>query len=255
MSGEKLTRCIREANAAGRKALIPFLPGGYPDEKRFWDELASLDACGADIIEIGVPFSDPVADGPVVEQASLECVERGVTLAWILQGLKERKGQFRAALVLMGYMNPFYQYGLSRLAEDMELAGVSGLIAPDVPLEESQPLRRALEAKGLALVNLIGLNTSKERMLEYAQVSSGFVYVVSVLGTTGERDALPAEVLRKLQEARESFTQPLALGFGIKSPDQLAAFGDLVDAVVFGSALIRHIRDGGDAAGFMARWR
>lgn len=254
MSGEFLTQRIRAANAAGRKALIPFLPGGFPDETRFWQELAALDAAGADVIEVGIPFSDPVADGPVVEQASQECVERGVTLAWILAGLKERKGSFKAALVLMGYLNPFLQYGLERLAEDAVAAGVSGFIVPDLPLEESAPLRAALEAKGLAQVSLVGLNTPAERLAAYAKAGSGFVYVVSVMGTTGERDALPEAVARKLQEARQAFALPLALGFGIKSPEQLKPFGELVDAVVFGSALITHIRNGGDATGFMARW-
>lgn len=254
MSENKLEQRIREANKQGRKALIPFLPGGFPDKERFWKELQALDASGADVIEIGVPFSDPVADGPVVEKASQECVERGITLAWIIQGLRERVGSFKAALVLMGYMNPFLQYGLEKLATDAAAAGVHGLIVPDVPLEESEELRRALDAEGLALVSLVGLNTEKERMAAYAKVSKGFVYVVSVLGTTGEREALPREVTRKLEEARQVFQQPLALGFGIKSPEQLAPFGDRIDAVVFGSALITHLRGGGDAAGFMSRW-
>lgn len=255
MSGEKLTERIQAAVKEGRKALIPFLPGGFPDETRFWNELEALDQNGADIIEIGIPFSDPVADGPVVEQASQECVERGVTLRWILQGLKERAGRFRSALVLMGYMNPFLQYGLQNLARDAAQAGVSGLIVPDVPLDEAEELREALESHGLALVSLVGLNTSRERMEAYARVSRGFVYVVSVMGTTGARESLPLEVAHKLQEAREVFSQPLALGFGIKSPEQLETFGETVDAVVFGSALIMHLREGGDAAGFMTRWR
>jgi len=255
MSGEKLTQRIRQAREQGRTALIPFLPAGFPDEERFWKELKALDDAGADVIEIGVPFSDPVADGPVVEQASQECVERGISLSWILKGLFERAGEFKAALVLMGYMNPFLQFGLEKLARDASQAGVSGFIVPDLPLDESEEMRQALESEGLALVSLIGLNTSRQRMEAYAAVSTGFVYVVSVMGTTGARDSLPLEVAKKLEEARDVFSQPLALGFGISSPEQLQAFGDRVDAVVFGSALITHLRNGGDAAGFMKRWR
>ena len=254
MSLSKLTERIRAANAAGRKALIPFLPGGFPDRDRFWKELRELDDAGADVIEIGVPFSDPVADGPVVEQASLDCLEGGVCLAWILGELAKRRGEFKAALVLMGYHNPFLKYGFEKLAEDAEDAGVSGFIVPDMPLEESDAFREALEKRGLSLVSLVGLNTTPERMREYAAKSTGFVYFVSVLGTTGVRENLPTRIKAKLAEAREAFDLPMALGFGIKTPDQLAEFGDLVDAAVFGSALIKHIRDGGSSAGFMKAW-
>lgn len=253
----QITRRIQAASQAGRKALIPFLPAGFPDLERFWTELEALDKAGADVIEIGVPFSDPVADGPVVEQASLECLERGVSLAWILDGLRARQGRFGAALVLMGYCNPFYQYGLERLAKDAVAGGVSGLIVPDLPLEEAAPMHAALSAQGIALVPLVGLNTSLERMRAYAGFvgdRGGFVYMVSVLGTTGERGSLPRTIAAKLAEARQAFALPLALGFGISSPEQLAPFGAHLDAVVFGSALIRHIREGGDGAGFMARW-
>ena len=255
MATSRLQERIKTANLQGRKALIPFLPGGYPDKERFWREIKALDDNGADIIEIGVPFSDPVADGPTVEQASLDCLNQGVTLRWILEELSTRQGAFKAALVLMGYVNPFLQYGLEALARDAARAGVSGFIVPDMPFEEAGPFRAALSAQGLDLVPLIGLNTSDERMRLYAEQATGFAYFVSVLGTTGERETLPAEVLEKLGRAKEIFTVPLVLGFGIKTPQQLTPFADLVDGVVFGSALISHIRSGQDAASFMARWR
>ncbi|OLN27103.1 Tryptophan synthase alpha chain [Desulfovibrio sp. DV] len=255
MSQSLLTTRMMEALSAGRKALIPFLPGGFPDKERFFDELAALDAGGADIIEIGVPFSDPVADGPVVEQASLDCLLNGTCLSWLLHELEKRKGQYRAGLVLMGYYNPFLQYGLDQLAEDAAAAGVSGFIVPDVPLEESGPLRAALDKHNLDLIPLVGLNTSEERLAAYAKDARGYVYFVSVLGTTGMRESLPTEIKERLTAVRRLFKVPVALGFGIKSPDQLTAFGDLVDGVVFGSALIAHIKAGGTAAEFMLRWR
>lgn len=251
----KLEQAIREANRAGRKALIPFLPAGYPDKDRFWKEIEALDKGGADIIEIGVPFSDPVADGPVVERASLQCLDAGVNLGWILGELKNRRGRIKAGLVLMGYYNPFYKYGLDRLAADAAEAGVSGFIVPDLPKEESEAMAKALEAEGLDLIPLVGLNTSPERMAMYAADARGFAYFVSVLGTTGERASLPEEIKAKLAQARQAFTVPLALGFGISKPEQLTTFGDSIDAVVFGSSLIKHIDEGGDAAGFMARWK
>lgn len=255
MSQSVLTARMMEALGAGRKALIPFLPAGFPDKDRFFKELAELDAGGADIIEIGVPFSDPVADGPVVEKASLHSLENGTTLTWILTELAKRKGQFRAGLVLMGYYNPFYQYGLEKLAKDAAAAGVSGCIVPDLPLEESGPMRQACDKEGIDLIPLVGLNTSEERLAEYAAVAKGYVYFVSVLGTTGMRESLPTEVKDRLAVVRRIFNVPVALGFGIKSPEQLTAFGDLIDGVVFGSALIAFIEAGGTSAEFMERWQ
>ena len=255
MSQSILTNRIMEALAAGRKALIPFLPGGFPDKERFFDELDALDAGGADIIEIGVPFSDPVADGPVVEQASLDCLLNGTCLSWLLGELSRRKGRYKAGLVLMGYYNPFLQYGLDNLAADAAEAGVSGCVVPDLPLEEAGPMAEALGSHGLDLIPLVGLNTSEERLAAYADHARGFVYFVSVLGTTGMRESLPVEIKDRLTAVRRIFTVPVALGFGIKSPEQLTAFGDLVDGVVFGSALIAHIEAGGTSAEFMQRWR
>lgn len=256
MSASRLETAIRAATREGRTALIPFLPAGYPDKARFFDELDQLDRGGADVIEIGVPFSDPVADGPVVEEASLHCLEQGVSLEWVLDELAARPGRYAAPLVLMGYVNPFLQYGFDTLAERAEAAGVAGLIVPDLPLEETEAARRALSARNVDLVSLVGLNTSPERMAEYAGVSRGFVYMVAVMGVTGVREGgLAPEMAGKLRQAREAFDIPLALGFGLKSPEQLAPLKGLVDAAVFGSALIRHIKNGGDSAGFMEGWR
>ncbi|GAB6036488.1 tryptophan synthase subunit alpha [Fundidesulfovibrio butyratiphilus] len=255
MSESILTTRIREAKAQGRKAVIPYLPAGFPDKTRFWEELDALDRGGADVIEIGVPFSDPVADGPVVEMAALECLERGVTLKWILQELAARKGRYRAGLVLMGYYNPFLRYGLDRLGADVAAAGVTGLIVPDLPLEEREPLASALAPHGVEIICLIGLNTPEDRLKRYAEVAKGFVYFVSVLGTTGVRESLPDEVRGKLAQVRPFFDVPLALGFGISRPEQVALFGDDVDAAVIGSALIGYVRSGKSCEEFLAPWR
>jgi len=246
---------IEEAKKKGKVGLIPFLPAGFPDRERFWKELEDLDAAGASVIEIGMPFSDPVADGPVVEKASLKCLEDGINLDWIFDGLTRRKGQFNAALLLMGYLNPVYQYGLEKFGADCEAAGVSGLIIADMPIDEAQLVRNAIEPHGVALVPLVGLNTSRERMKLYADNASGFCYFVSVLGTTGQRESLPARIKEKLKEAKEVFDIPIALGFGIKHPEQLAGFEGLMDAAVFGSALISHIEEGNSGASFMEPWK
>jgi len=245
---------IEEATKQGKVGLIPFLPAGFPNREQFWEELKQLDAAGASVIEIGMPFSDPVADGPVVEKASLKCLDEGINLQWIFDGLKERKGQFNAALLLMGYLNPVYQYGLKQFGEDCEAAGVSGLIIADMPFEEAGFVKEAIEPHGVSLVPLVGLNTSRERMKKYAENASGFCYFVSVLGTTGQRESLPTRIRKKLAEAKEAFDIPIALGFGIKHPDQLAQFDGLLDAAVFGSALITHIDEGKSCSQFMELW-
>ena len=158
-----LEQKIRDAHTAGRTALIPFVTAGFPALDTFWGIIEELDANGADVIEIGVPFSDPVADGPVVEDASRRALEQGVSLNWIMDGLKQRAGNFKAGIVLMGYLNPFLQYGLERFAADAAQAGVSGCIVPDLPLDESAPVRTTLKVHGIDLIALVGQNTSEER--------------------------------------------------------------------------------------------
>ena len=248
---------IRAAKEAGRLALIPFVTAGFPDRERFWGVVRELDEAGADVIEIGVPFSDPVADGPVVEAASIRALASGVTLRGIMEELLGHKGELKAGLVLMGYMNPFLQYGLERLAQDAAEAGVHGLIIPDLPFDEAGEMRGVLHRHGLALIALVGPNTSEERMKLYADVSEGYVYVVSVMGTTGERGQLPPEVPQVLERARKCFKLPVALGFGLKNPDQLAALPEekRPDAAVFGSSLLKHLDAGASARSFMEIWK
>lgn len=252
-----LEKKIRAARADGRHALIPFVTYAFPDEKRFWPALVELDEGGADIIEIGVPFSDPVADGPVVEEASRRVLSDGVCLARIMEELKLRAGLFRAGIVLMGYLNPFLQYGLHKLAVEAREAGVHGFIIPDLPYEESEEVRRIFAAQGLALIALVGPNTPAERMRLYARVSEGYVYVVSAMATTGQRARMEAQVAETVQRARAEFSLPLALGFGLEEPEQLRGLPPdiLPDAVVFGSALLRHLDAGKAASDFIRRWR
>ena len=252
-----LEQKIRDAKAAGRPALIPFLTAGFPDQSTFWPTLMELDEGGADIIEIGVPFSDPVADGPVVEEASRRALSDGVSLRGILQELIERKGLIQAGVVLMGYLNPFLQYGYEKLARDAARGGVHGFIVPDLPYEEAGPLREALKKEGIALIPLVGPNTSAERMALYDSVGEGYVYVVSVMGITGERNDLAPQVAVTMRRARSAFKLPLALGFGLREPSQLEALSPDArpDAVVFGSALLKHIDAGNSASEFLARWK
>lgn len=263
-----LTEAILKAKKENRPARVPFLTAGIPGLDSFWENLTELSENGADIIEIGVPFSDPVADGPVIAAASQKALGLGVTLDWLLKGLTRK--DFKVPLVLMSYSNPLLRYAwkdragaslkslieesLSNLARDLNKAGISGVIIPDVPLDEAEPYDKALDREGIDLIALVGPNTTRERMEEYDKVAKGYVYVVSVMGVTGVREGLPREALETLKRARESFSLPLALGFGIKEPGQLKSLPFQPDAVIFGSALVRHLEDGKSAKEFMEPW-
>ncbi len=252
-----MENAIRKANAQGRKAVIPYITAGFPNTGRFWYELKEIDAAGADIIEIGIPFSDPVADGPVIERASHDAIAHGVSLQWVLDGLKERAGQYTAKLVLMGYLNPFMQYGYEKLAADAAAAGVSAFIIPDVPLEETADVREALDAQGIALITLVGPNTTLERMQQYAPYTRGFVYVVSVMGTTGHNDQDIEQVSATMRRARTAFGDtPLSIGFGLATPEQLNSLPEDAqpNAAVLGTSLLLHIESGKPVADFLAPW-
>ncbi|MDR2489498.1 MAG: tryptophan synthase subunit alpha [Desulfovibrio sp.] len=254
MSMMTLQHRIEAANAQGRIALIPFITAGFPAPECFIRILRELDEGGADIIEIGVPFSDPVADGAVVEEASRTALTAGVSLEWILRQLASLKPGLKAGVTLMGYYNPFLQYGLNRLAQEAAAAGVQGLIVADLPLEESGALRAVLTPCGMDLIVLVGPNTSDERMRDYARIAAGYVYVVSVMGITGVRNGLAAEAAETVRRAQLAFSLPVALGFGIHSPGQTDAMPSPPHAVVFGSALLRHLAEGRTAKEFMNSW-
>lgn len=278
MSASFLTDIIKKNQGEGRLTKVPYIPAAFPRADNFWDIMKELADNGADIIEIGVPFSDPIADGPVVAAACQKSLANGGDLDYIFDGLKQHRPDLKCGLILMGYVNPFIQYAWAEAAEKtndgtvaetvaeslrllaVRLAetGVNGLIVPDLPLEESAPWLEALSAQGLDLIPLVGPNTSLEKMRAYAQSGvGGYVYVVSVMGTTGVREGLPPEVESTLLRAREAFDLPLALGFGLSSLQQVQAICQAArpEAAVFGSALIKHLEKGGRAADFMAAWR
>ena len=249
----RITERIRSINANGKKAVIPYIPAGFPNKETFWKLLEEMDAQGVAAIEIGIPFSDPVADGSVVEAAALQCLADGVTLAWTLDALKAHRGKIQAPLLFMGYYNSFLHYGLEKFAQEAADAGLAGMIIPDLPFEESEGARKILNDAGIDLIPLVGINTPMERLKRYAEVEQGFVYFVSVLGTTGVRDGFAEELKECLQLARSCFSIPLALGFGIKTPSQIDSFGDLIDAGVIGSSLLQHIEKQGEVVSFFKK--
>jgi tryptophan synthase alpha chain len=236
------------AGSGKRAALMPYLMGGYPDletSRRIGE--ACVDA-GADILELGVPFSDPLADGPVIHAAATAALRAGVTVASVLDvaaGLAPR-----VPVVLMTYVNTLLAPGVERFLDRLAACGVSGLIVPDLPLEEADEIADAAERAEIALVPLVAPTTPDERMAAIGARAAGFMYVVSLTGTTGERGGVAESVGPLLDRARAATSLPVALGFGISTPAQASAAADAgADGVIVGSRFVRAAADGAAAVG------
>ena len=235
---ERIARAFARARSEHRLAVAIYLTVGYPDRASTAALLrAALDG-GADVLELGVPFSDPLADGATVQRASETALENGTTLADCLAEARSVVAERDPAVLLMGYTNPFLRYGLDRLAREARDAGVAGLIVPDLPAEESAPFDLALAPMGLVRIDLFAPTTPDERLARLVPGSRGFVYCVSLTGVTGARRALGADVAAFVARVRPYAVAPIALGFGISEPSHVAALRGLVDGVVIGSAAI-----------------
>jgi tryptophan synthase alpha chain len=251
---ERISAAIRRARADGRVALVPFMTAGYPDKSRFIDTLRQVASAG-DVVEIGVPFSDPMADGVTIQRSSHAAICAGVTLRWIL-GELQSAGDLGAPLVLMSYLNPLLAYGYDELAADALKAGVCGFIVPDLPLEEGADLHAALEKRGLALIHLVTPATPPERMARLCAASRGFVYAVTIKGITGGTQALPGQVMNYLDEVKKlSGDVPVCAGFGVREAEQVRSLGAHADGVIVGSALVEQLEAGHDPAAFLGALR
>jgi tryptophan synthase alpha chain len=237
-----IAAAFSRAKEEGRLALMPFLTGGYPSLSQTERLLPALVAGGADIIEIGIPFSDPLADGATVQRASQAALEQGTTLADCLAvARRAHEAGADVPIVFMGYCNPFYQYGLERLARDAAEAGVDGFIVPDLPVEESGEWIEAFAKYGRDLIFLVAPTSTDARLAEVGRHASGFVYCVSVTGVTGARDSLAADLPAYVERVRAHTDLPLAIGFGISRPEHVAQIRPVADGVVVASALINHL--------------
>jgi len=250
---ERISAALKGANAAGKVGLVPYITAGYPDKDKFIDTLRSI-ASVAEVVEVGVPFSDPMADGVTIQRASHIAIESGVSLRWILAEL-EAAGNLGAPIVLMSYLNPLLRYGYDQLAEDCVRAGVCGFIVPDLPLEEGEELRTALDQAGLALIQLVTPATPPERMKDLCKASKGFIYAVTVKGVTGGVKELPPEVTGYLDSVRELASIPVCAGFGIRAAEQIAALAPHTDGVIVGSALVEQLEADNDPAQFLGALR
>jgi len=251
---DAIAHAIRQAASRGGPALVGFLTAGFPDRESFTRHLAAI-ADAADVVEIGVPFSDPMADGVTIQRSSRVALEQGVTLAWILETLAALPQRPRAPLLLMSYLNPLLAHGIQRLPADARAVGISGFIVPDLPWEESADLRGALGRENLALVQMVTPVTPRARLEMLARQSQGFVYAVTATGTTGREVALPDDVLEYLDRVRAAASLPVCAGFGIRNAAQVRRLAGHADGVIVGSALVDLIDAGGDAAAFLGGLR
>lgn len=246
---EKLSTAIRDAAVRGEPAIVAFMTAGFPSAPKFREHLLAV-AAGADVVEIGVPFTDPMADGMTIQRSSQGALKQGVSLRWILAELAAMQRP-SAPLVLMSYLNPLLQYGYAKLATEAAAAGVCGFIVPDLPFDEGAELRTALAKTGVALVQMVTPVTTPERLSLVCSASEGFVYAVTMTGTTGKNVAVPDTVLDYLDRVSKASPVPVCAGFGIRSREQVAKLREHVAGVVVGSALVEVLERGDDPTSWL----
>jgi tryptophan synthase alpha chain len=245
---------IRAAAARGEPALVAFMTAGFPARARFTADLARV-ASVADVVEIGVRFTDPMADGMTIQRASHAALVQGVSLRWILESLRQMAPRPAAPLLLMSYLNPLLAYGLDHLPKAAREAGVAGFIVPDLPYEECADLRSALAAEGVGLVQMVTPVTPPERLAMLCHEAQGFIYAVTMTGTTGKAVDVPDEVIAYLERVRALAPIPVCAGFGIRGRDQVARLRGHVDGVIVGSALVEVLERGDDPVAFLRALR
>jgi len=249
------TALARDVSAQrGAPALVAFITAGYPEPREFLSVLRSI-ASVADAVEIGVPFSDPMADGVTIQRSSQHAIEHGVSLRWILDELARRDYELEAPVLLMSYLNPLLAFGLDALAARAAGVGVSGFIVPDLPHEESAPLRAALDPHGLALVQLVTPATPPERLRSLCAASQGFVYAVTRAGITGGESTLPPETAEYLAAVKAASDLPVCAGFGVRRAEQVATIARHADGVIVGSALVEVLERRENPATFLRSLR
>ncbi len=239
---------FHRARRQGRKALIPFVMGGDPDVRTTGPLLLALQEAGADLIEVGIPFSDPLADGPTIQLASARALARGATPARVLAAVASVRRQLHVPVVCLTYWNPVVQFGRTGIQENPRpfvraavSSGIDGIVVPDLPVEEGAAFRRIAAQQGLDTIFFAAPTSPPQRLRAVARASEGFIYYVSVAGTTGARRALPASLIHGVRQLKLLTTKPVCVGFGISTPAQAARVAQVADGVIVGSALIHAI--------------
>ena len=244
-----MTNRLASAFAKGHPAFVAYIMGGDPDRQTSQQFLNSLPEVGVDIIELGIPFTDPMADGPVIEEAGIRARKNGSSLRTVLDMAAEFREENRhTALILMGYANPVYQMGYAKFAENADRAGVDGMIVVDLPPEEDGELREEMSKRGLSLIRLATPTTDAARLPDVVSGSSGFVYYVSMTGVTGSAlgDGSPQSVSEQVAAVRDASGLPVVVGFGVKTPERATEIARSADGVVVGSAIVKALHESGE---------
>jgi tryptophan synthase alpha chain len=247
----RIEDCFTELRKAGRTGLVTYVTAGDPDLQRSAEIIKRLDQAGADVLEIGVPFSDPLADGPVIQRATERALAAGVTLPQVLGMLKTLRPALAAPIVIFSYANPILRMGLDTFVKEATAAGVDGVLTLDMPPEEGEQFRAAFGAAGIDTIFLLSPTTSVERIRRAASLGSGFLYGISRLGVTGMRDSVDGSARELATRVKQETTMPLALGFGISRPEHVRSIGEFADAAVVGSALVNVIAEHGQQPGLL----
>lgn len=237
----RIDKKFKELRNTGKKALIIYIVTGDPDMGTTEKIVASLDRCGADIVELGVPFSDPMADGPTIQAASERALKNRVNLNTILKLVKRVRSRTDIPIALMTYYNPVFRYGVKRFVSDAKTAGVDGIIVPDLPPEEAGDMITSSRANDFKNIFLLSPTSSKKRIDLVSKKSGGFIYYVSLTGVTGARKRLPSEIAGNVRRIKSSTGKPVCVGFGISTPSQARALARIADGVIVGSAVIKII--------------
>jgi len=249
----RIEKVFAQLAAEKRPGLIPFITAGDPDLKTSTELVRTLAASGADVVELGFPFSDPMADGPTIQAASERALAAGASLEGVLKLVAEVRRDCQVPLVLMGYFNPVYRYGVERFAADAAAAGVDGLLLVDLPPEEADEILPALKKHGIDMITLLAPTTPPERMKRLAEQGSGYLYYVSMTGVTGTKRLDPEDIRQAVSEVRALSPIPVGVGFGITNAADAATVGSYADAVVVGSALVKVIDEFGQSAELQQR--
>jgi len=247
---ERIAAAIRSANDAGRTGLVPFITAGYPEPQQFLETLRSV-ADNGDVVELGIPFSDPMADGMTIQRSSFVAIENGVTLRWIFEQLDSIGEDFDTPLVMMSYLNPLLAFGYSELARRARETGVCAFIVPDLPLEESDELRAALDGEGVGLIQLVTPATPPDRLKKLADASRGFLYAVTITGITGGDVGLPDTLANYLDAVSEVSAIPVCAGFGIRTAADVVNVGKHAAGAIVGSALVEVLERGDSPEEFL----
>jgi tryptophan synthase alpha chain len=239
----RLDATFARFRASGERALVAYFVAGDPSLDVTVRLVREAERRGADVIELGVPFSDPLADGPVIQRAGARSLAGGTSLVRVLETVAEVRRDLNVPLVLMTYYNPVLAFGLQAFAETAAKTGLDGVLVPDLPSEEAEPLRAHTDAAGVDLAQFVAPTTTVARLRRIARQSRGFIYLVSLAGVTGERRELPPDLAGQIRALRLVTTKPVCVGFGISTPEQVAMVGDLADGVIVGSAIVRCVEE------------